>query len=141
MYPADEQALDNAVEYAFGSGVAGDVVEFGCLTGRTAVILAKAITKMESSYGRASDQKHGIPERKLWLFDSFEGFPETSTETDAQSPHIKANVWHAGEPKGGNPEQIIYDCVRKAGLRKERIIVASGWFCNTLSLILDETKF
>lgn len=47
------------------SGACGDVVEFGCYVGTTSVVLAKAL---------AGNSK------KLWLYDSFEGLPEKTSE-------------------------------------------------------------
>lgn len=46
-------------------GVAGDVVEFGCYVGTTSVHLAKFL---------------GSTGRELWLYDSFEGLPEKTSE-------------------------------------------------------------
>lgn len=49
-------------------GVAGDVVEFGCYRGTTSLYLGRVL--LECS-----------PERKLWLYDSFQGLPD-KTEPD-----------------------------------------------------------
>lgn len=139
MYPADEAALGAAVEYAYGSAVAGDVVEFGCLSGRTASILAREIARMEASYGKDSDRQHGIGERSLWLFDSFAGFPETTSEVDAAAPHIRAGVWHAGTPTGGSPEAVRKVC--EAYLPAHRIVVMPGWFKEMLGRIPEGRRF
>ena len=46
MCPHAEQALQDGVEYIYGSGVHGDVTEFGCFQGRTAEVLAAASSSM-----------------------------------------------------------------------------------------------
>lgn len=46
--------------------VSGDIVEFGCYIGTTSVFLAKHIDSWQ--------------DKKLWLFDSFEGLPEKSSQ-------------------------------------------------------------
>ena len=46
MYPHAEQALQDRVGYIYGSGVHGDVTEFGCFQGRTAEVLAAASSSM-----------------------------------------------------------------------------------------------
>lgn len=51
--------------------VEGDVVEFGCFVGTTSVFLARELGK-------------NSPDKRLWLYDSFEGLPEKTRED--QSP-------------------------------------------------------
>lgn len=48
--------------------IAGDVVELGCYVGTTSVFLAKTLQKTD---------------KKLYVYDSFEGLPEKSTEDDS----------------------------------------------------------
>lgn len=136
--PADEAALKTAVDYVMSCGVHGDVVEFGCFQGRTAEILARAMYDGEKDY-RFSEVAHGIAERSFWVFDSFEGFPVTSTAIDAASPHIKANVWYAGQPAGGSPEEIRALC--GVFLDDKRIKVIPGWYKDTLTQLPDGQKF
>ena len=69
--------------------VSGDVVEFGCYTGDTSVILAREMQNQ--------------PDKWLWLYDSFEGLPEKSTADQS------AAGWRfkAGELKA-SPEQVLH---------------------------------
>ena len=61
-------------------GVPGDVTEFGCYIGTTSVFLAKKL--------------HGT-NRKLWLYDSFEGLPEkTAEDASAAGDHFKKGELH-----------------------------------------------
>ncbi len=52
------------------SGVLGDVVEFGCYVGTTSVFLARDLANTN---------------KKLYLYDSFEGLPPKTTEDDSSA--------------------------------------------------------
>lgn len=131
-------ALCMATDYVFASGVPGDLVEFGCYYGSTAEVLAKALAMMELHY-QANEARHGIDQRKLWVFDSFEGFPEATYPEDAAAPHIQAGIWKAGEPKGGTPESVKALCTRF--LSPDRVNIVAGWYKDTLSQISKGTRF
>jgi len=71
------KALADGIVYVYGAGIIGDIAEFGTMSGKTAVAIATAIRRVESSLSAAHLQyvcKEGGKE--LWLFDSFEGLPE-----------------------------------------------------------------
>jgi hypothetical protein len=138
FYPPSEEALSLAVEYVMGCGVPGDIVEFGCYRGRTSMMLAGALQEMGKKYDY-SDRMHGITERRLWLFDSFEGFPKTSHAIDAASPHIRAGVWFAGAPAGGTPDEVRALCAQY--IAPERILVIAGWYKDTLHQLPPGQKF
>ena len=87
------------VEYAYASAVPGHVAEFGTMSGATATTLANAMRDGDQRY-RLSEQRHGIGERSLYLFDSFQGFPQTNNPVDAASPHVATNVWGPGVARG-----------------------------------------
>jgi O-methyltransferase len=48
-------------------GIAGDVVELGCFEGGSAVFMQSILVETQ-------------PDKKLWLYDSFEGLPEKTAE-------------------------------------------------------------
>jgi hypothetical protein len=135
---AQKDALRTAVEYAMASGVQGDVVEFGCFLGRSAQMLAEAVWEFEKRYA-FSEQAHGGPQRRLWVFDSFEGFPEPSHPVDAESPHVKAHLWYGGQPRGGTPEAVHAACAMH--IDGPRVSVIPGWFKDTLPRIPKRVKF
>lgn len=135
---ADKEGLRAAVEYAVSCSVPGDVVEFGCYMGRTTEMLAEAMWEMDTRYV-GSDGYHAIGERRLWAFDSFEGFPEPSHPIDAAAPHVKAGVWYAGQPSGGSPEQVHAICARF--LRADRISVVKGWYRDVLPRLPPRLRF
>jgi Macrocin-O-methyltransferase (TylF) len=138
MYAMDADALKRGIAYIYGSAVHGDVIEFGCYLGRTAAALAHGMSEADFNYA-GSQKAHGIAERRLWVFDSFEGFPIATTIPDMASPHIAASVWAPGTPRGATPQFIIERCARY--LDKSRISVGAGWFKDTLKTIQSEARF
>ena len=48
----------------------GDVVEFGCYKGDTSLLLAELL-------------REAAPEKKLWIYDSFEGLPEKTAQDES----------------------------------------------------------
>jgi hypothetical protein len=138
FFPHAELSLRLAVEYAVGCGVAGDVAEFGCYLGLTASMLAAAMKEAGESYDY-SDLAHGIPQRRLWVFDSFEGFPEATEAPDLAAPHIQAGVWRAGSPAGGSPQEVHAKCAQFIGT--DRVHVIPGWYKDTLPTLSDALRF
>jgi len=66
------RALHEGLSAAIGAGVAGDVVECGTARGGSAALLGLAL--------QARD-----PDRRLWVFDTFEGMPEpTANDPDEE---------------------------------------------------------
>lgn len=133
-----KDALRSAVEYIMAAGVRGDVVEFGCYLGRSTEMLSEAIWEMEKRYA-ASEGAHGIQPRRLWAFDSFEGFPEPAHPADIEAPHVKARLWYAGQPRGATPESVHWHCARF--LDDARISVVKGWYKDTLPQIPKRVQF
>ena len=102
--------------------IAGDVVEFGCFVGTTSVFLAREI----EGWG---DNKN------LWLYDSFEGLPEKTSE-DVNS---LGEVFKKGELLA-TKKQLIAN-LKKSGSRKMPKIT-KGWFSDLdKSQIPDKISF
>ncbi len=133
-----KESLRAAVEYIMSCSVPGDVAEFGCFLGDTAQMLADSMWEMEKRYA-GSDVWHGIAQRHLWVFDSFEGFPEPSHPVDAASPHVKAKVWFAGQPAGGSPETVHAKCAHY--LAHDRVSVVKGWYKDVLPKLPARLRF
>lgn len=119
-------AFRNAVEYVALCRIEGDVLEFGTLTGYTARWLAELVFE----YG------HGAG---LYLYDSFEGFPEMRGN-DAECYEVRQGAWVAGGPRvgadNGNPEVIRE--VLSAVLGAERVTVTRGWYDTVLPAALPK---
>ncbi len=72
----DELAvLLRELETVLQKGVAGDVVELGCYEGTSALFFQRMLVTMQ-------------PEKKLWLYDSFEGLPEKTDQDKAASGEL-----------------------------------------------------
>jgi hypothetical protein len=132
------EALAIGVEYAYASAVPGDVAEFGTMSGATAATLADAMRDGDRRY-RLSEESHGIAERRLYLFDSFEGFPLTSNPIDAASPHVATKVWGPGVARGLTARELHDAC--GAILGPDRVKVVPGWFNETLPNFSSELRF
>jgi O-methyltransferase len=125
--PEVYKRLGEGVFYAYGMRVEGDIAEFGTMTGRTAVALAAAVNSC------------GVRNKKLWLFDSFEGLPEAMTDIDRFSPHVVSGIWGKGSCKGMSPESLLR--LTSKYLDKNSIVIIKGWFKDTVPEIPQDTKF
>lgn len=82
--------------------VPGELVEFGCYRGDTSLLLERLIERQ-------------APEKRLWLYDSFEGLPEKTVE-DAS---VAGEAFRAGELLASKRE--VVERFKKAGLRVPKI--------------------
>src|SRR5258708_2076448 len=93
-------ALSEGVAAVYGYDVDGLIAEFGTMTGETATGLAQAIASCDKHLAHAVKVYNQTP-RKLYLFDSFAGLPESvDGSVDADSPHVRDEVWAAGACRG-----------------------------------------
>jgi hypothetical protein len=125
-------ALRNAVEYAYGARVEGDIIEFGVMSAFTAVALANAMMTFD---GRMPDHP---TVRNLWLCDSFEGFPVATGKIDPETPMIISGAWAPGTSRGGTPEQICY--AMRDYLPPQRLHVVAGWFKDTAQYFANRDR-
>lgn len=114
------------VEYVAGASVQGDIAEFGCMTGRTANVLAAAMASFHCK-------------QKLHLFDSFEGLPKATSEVDSKSHHVKDGVWGPGTCKGITPAALRAKCT--SYLANDQVAIYEGWFSKTVVNIPSGTIF
>lgn len=110
-------ALLFAVQYVVGASVEGDIAEFGCMTGRTANVIAASMASFRAA-------------KVLHLFDSFEGLPDSQAAEDRQSFHVKEGVWAPGTCKGISPTTLRERCEKY--LRSDQIRIYQGWFSDTV---------
>ncbi len=104
----------------------GDIVELGVARGGCAALMASVIFDKRSCIEM---------ERKLWLFDSYEGLPDPTEKDfnpetgDGTGDHIRPL------PKGsclGTLEEVKYLMFRKNNFPEDRIEFVKGWFENTV---------
>lgn len=130
--------LYRGFEYVMISAVAGDVAEFGTSSGRTAMVLAKAMADLGGRYG-PSDEAHGIGLRKLYLFDSFEGFPAAINLVDVKAPQIMSGAWAPGVAKDAPPALLREMCATH--LDPSRIDIREGWYKDTMPALEPGVRF
>ncbi len=92
-----------------GRGIAGDFVECGVCNGGSAAAVAVAIRESE---------------RRLWLYDSFEGLPEP---VEIDGPLARTYV---GACRGS--EAAVAEALTIAGFPASRCVIRKGWFEQTL---------
>jgi hypothetical protein len=133
------EALAQGVCAVYGYDVAGDIAEFGTMSGRTAAGLARSIVCCDKHLGYAS-QIYGHAQRKLLLFDSFAGLPEVEKESvDGKSPHVIDGVWGVGSLKGLSPDELRI--MINPHLADDRFEIHPGWFSNTVPLLDPARRF
>lgn len=130
--------LYRGFEYVMISAVEGHVAEFGTYSGRTAMVLAKAMADYGNHYV-ASDREHGIGERKLFLFDSFEGLPAATDPIDKAAPHLTSGVWGAGVAKDISPSVLLEMCATY--LDRSRVDIREGWYSDTMPKLEPGLRF
>jgi O-methyltransferase len=90
--------------------IPGDVIECGVCNGGTAALLARFATRSKLN-------------RTVWLLDSFEGMPLTTSEDgEAAKAHIGKEV--------GNIERVKR-ALRRVGADMNRVRIVPGWFQDT----------
>ncbi len=105
---ADElKVLLIELERVVRTGVVGDLVELGCYEGTSALFEQRLLLELDS-------------EKKLWLYDSFEGLPEKTTEDVSAA----GELFKEGELKASKAR--LDRNFHKAGLRPPH--VKRAWF-------------
>ncbi len=114
------EAFRRAFEYLKGTGVAGDIAEFGTLHGYTARLMATLMVEMD------------VP-GCLWLYDSFTGLPADMSSVDADSYEVKTNkTWWAGAMALPPGTDVLIRRVLSRVLPDARLQVVKGYFNKTL---------
>jgi hypothetical protein len=120
--------LQRAVQYVMGASVEGDLAEFGTASGFTASVIASTLSELESPL-----------RRKLWLFDSFEGLPESTSEVDLSNPHVSAGIWGGGKCRGLTADELHRQI--SSILDPSHIRIEKGWFAETMKNVEDTARF
>jgi O-methyltransferase len=122
------EAFEKVILYLKGTRVQGPIVEFGTYRGFTARRIAELVAR--EGYQAA-----------LYLYDSFEGFPDHGQGPDADSYEVKANGrWQPGRfgTRGDVPHRI--ERALGAILSPARVHVVKGFFDQTLDRHLPQEK-
>ena len=114
--------------------ISGDIVELGVARGGCAALMASV---MFDKY------LCGRIQRKLWLFDSYEGLPDP-TDMDFNSELGNGTGDHVRPlPKGsclGQLDEVKHLMFKKNDFPKERIEFVKGWFDKTVPVTKKEIQ-
>jgi hypothetical protein len=130
--------LSLAVSATYGTDVAGDIAEFGTMTGETACGLARGIAAADRYLGYAPDAA-GLPRKRLLLFDSFQGLPQAEHAADVDSPHVRTGVWNKGTCKVLDQTELHARVTEY--LPAERVQIYPGWFADTVPALPPDARF
>ena len=117
------EITDWAARAMIAKEVEGDYAELGVARGGCAALLAMQIARLEAK------------NRKLWLFDSYEGLPEPGEKDFVSGPNGATGNHIRPLPKGscrGALEEVQWLLFDKFGLNCEKIEFVKGWFENTV---------
>jgi O-methyltransferase len=121
--------LSLGVQYAYGTYIEGDIVEFGTASGLTARVIARAMRSIERDR----------PAKRLHLFDSFVGLPEATSEIDQKSYEVRAGIWKPGTCYLLSKDELFRSCSRI--ISPDHIIMHEGWFKDTVPRLPPEQRF
>lgn len=116
------EGLHEAVYYACGAELTGDVVEFGTMTGETARGMALAMLAVQRQYG--------VPLKHVYLYDSFIGLPKPDRGPDLDLPHVRLGRWASGGCNGLSDEDLTAKVVEV--LSRECFTTVAGWYSDTV---------
>ena len=126
-----EELFQHLVQYVSNAGLRGDYVETGVHNGASAVAVGRAMQCLNMTESG----------RRLWLYDSWEGFPQTTAQADGvwatRSVAGGANGTNWGAPKGPRPATMenVQQGLRNVGVDLERAVVfRKGWFDKTFAM-------
>jgi len=124
----------NSVKDVCERDIPGDIVELGVARGGCSALMANVV--FDKMIGRQMD-------RKLWLFDSYEGLPEC-TAMDL-NPNLGNGTGEHVRPllKGsclGKLDEVKDLMFNKNNFPRERVEFVKGWFENTLPKTREKIK-
>lgn len=113
------QALNIVEQLDYALNQPGDVIECGIFQGVTSILMAKLMDIRQS-------------DKKLFLFDSFQGLPEPDRQVDA-NPRFEKGAWAARR------EEVEARLAQYNVL--QRCTIYEGWFSETLPDLSDDQQF
>jgi O-methyltransferase len=131
--------LSRSVDYAYGCRVDGDIIEFGTFRGETARIIAHNMRNWHDTLTRKG-RLNPTTAKKLYLFDSFKGLPESNAKQDLDNLLVQSGSWAAGTCHGLTAEQLTA-LVLQTGLPREDFIIYDGWFNATVPTLPAAARF
>ena len=114
------QRLDNVhmcMEQVLVDGIPGDFIETGVWRGGVCIFM------------RAVLEAYGCMDRAVWVADSFQGFPKT---TSGSHPLDQQLALHRANDVLAVPVQVVQENFRRYGLLDNRVKFLPGWFNESL---------
>jgi O-methyltransferase len=108
------EALYKLVREVERQRIVGDIVECGTCNGGTAAVLGYA-------------GLNGNRERRLWLFDSFEGLPEPLPEDGEKAQSFTGLCLGKVE--------CVEEILKEIHVPRERVYIVKGWFQDTFQTV------
>lgn len=111
------------VETALAEGVPGDLIEAGTWRGGAAIMMRGVL------------EAHAVPDRRVWVADSFQGLPEPDAERyPADAPDLNYTAEELAIPLAE-----VRANFERYGLLDDRVRFLEGWFRDTLPALRGET--
>jgi hypothetical protein len=109
--------LQDCVAQVLADGVPGDFIETGVWRGGVCIFL------------RAMLKAYGVPDRSVWVADSFEGMPVAGEGNGGTDQQMQL---HRFNDVLGVPLKEVEENFRRYGLLDEQVRFLPGWFSDTL---------
>ena len=111
------RSLRDCCEHVLRQGIPGDFVETGIWRGGACIMMAAVL------------EAHGVKDRKVWGFDSFDGLPPPN---EAAYPGDQGDQLHRFRQLAVSLEEVT-DNFRRLGLLSDQVRLVKGWFKDTVS--------
>ncbi len=125
--PSAAVNLLRAVDYLIDAGIEGDFVECGVFRGASIVMMARALLR------------RGVTDRKIWLYDTFEGMPQPSEHDYAYDGTRCLDNWARRQKRGGEARLEMYGPIedveavcRSTGYPMDRLTFVKGMVEDTI---------
>lgn len=122
--PEVKVELIRAVTYVVEQAIPGDFVECGTYVGGNAIIMIRTL------------QNLGINDRTIWLYDTFEGFPEPETIDYEYGSGSMLAIWRQHQAKGERwleaPIDGVRNTLRATGYPEDKVILIKGMVEETI---------
>ena len=106
--------LQHCVETVLREGIAGDLIETGVWRGGGCIFMRGVLAA------------HGITDRRVYVADSFRGFPPVEAPQDAGDAPDESRAYLAVS------ESTVRENFRRYGLLDDQVVFLKGWFKDTL---------
>jgi Macrocin-O-methyltransferase (TylF) len=110
-------SLQHCVEDVLQENIPGDLIETGVWRGGASIFM-RALLKV-----------HGVTDRKVYVADSFEGFPEPARShlPEARADYLSVSL------------ETVQKNFKRLGMLDDQVEFVKGWFSDTLPGLADRT--